>query len=277
MCSKAPDQGNHLCESTHLGLQGPQAKDSPKEAPRARASRHKLTCRKKTVVTATARLLRPPTSASRPSAKRSRPAASSKQEGTGTLSRVASPDCSAANKAAQTRQQKVSAQDKNAAAKASAHSGLGTRQKGANQAAPTKTKTEQSARSLKKQKIEVPDEVLPVPDACKEHTHVPGHEPYRALGLVVHEHEILDAQSLKNMARAKAQYNKKYREARVTEDARYAATGGKDPATGKNLSRRPDTLARKLMDAAQESINRQPVAGHVPGIAISDRSHTLAW
>lgn len=203
MCSKAPDQGNHLCESTHLGLQGPQAKDSPKEAPRARASRHKLTCRKKTVVTATARLLRPPTSASRPSAKRSRPAASSKQEGTGkdtcletlcqtasnhcssptrdcptattgTLSRVASPDCSAANKAAQTRQQKVSAQDKNAAAKASAHSGLGTRQKGANQAAPTKTKTEQSARSLKKQKIEVPDEVLPVPDACKEHTHVPG-------------------------------------------------------------------------------------------------------
>ncbi|KAL3152922.1 hypothetical protein ABBQ38_012226 [Trebouxia sp. C0009 RCD-2024] len=78
------------------------------------------------------------------------------------------------------------------------------------------------------------------------------------------------------MARAKAQYNKKYREARVTEDARYAATGGKDPATGKNLSRRPDTLARKLMDAAQKSINRQPTAGHVPGIAISDRFYLRA-
>lgn len=44
-----------------------------------------------------------------------------------------------------------------------------------------------------------------------------GHEPYRALGLVVHEHEILDAQSLKNMARAKAQYNKKYREVRPAQ------------------------------------------------------------
>lgn len=57
----------------------------------------------------------------------------------------------------------------------------------------------------------------------------------------------------------------------MVEDARYAATGGKHPETGKNLSRRPDTLARKNMDTANESINRQPVAGHVPGIAIGDR------
>ena len=34
------------------------------------------------------------------------------------------------------------------------------------------------------------------------------------MGLTVHEQEILDAQSLKNVARAKAQYNKKYREVR---------------------------------------------------------------
>ena len=58
----------------------------------------------------------------------------------------------------------------------------------------------------------------------------------------------------------------------MIEDARYAATGGKDPTTGKNVSRRPDILARKFMDAAEESVNRLPAAGHVPGIAISDRS-----
>ena len=39
-----------------------------------------------------------------------------------------------------------------------------------------------------------------------------GQEPYRALGLTVHEHEILDDESLRTVARAKAQYNKKYRE-----------------------------------------------------------------
>ena len=64
-------------------------------------------------------------------------------------------------------------------------------------------------------------------------------------------------------------------QARVVEDARYAATGGKHPETGKNLSRRPDTLARKNMDTANESINRWPVAGHVPGVAIGDRSAVL--
>ena len=58
----------------------------------------------------------------------------------------------------------------------------------------------------------------------------------------------------------------------MIEDARCATNGGKHPETGKSLSRRPDTLARKFMDEAQESINRQPVAGHVPGIAIGDRS-----
>ena len=61
-------------------------------------------------------------------------------------------------------------------------------------------------------------------------------------------------------------------QARVVEDARYAATEGKNPETGKNLSRRPDTLARKNMDTANESVNRQAVAGHVPGIAVGDRS-----
>ena len=61
----------------------------------------------------------------------------------------------------------------------------------------------------------------------------------------------------------------------MVEDARYAATGGKNLETGKNLSRRPDTLARKNMDQAGEAINRQPVAGHVPGIAIGDRSEWI--
>lgn len=42
-----------------------------------------------------------------------------------------------------------------------------------------------------------------------------GQEPYRELGLTVHEHEILDDESLRTVARAKAQYNKKYREVRA--------------------------------------------------------------
>ena len=57
----------------------------------------------------------------------------------------------------------------------------------------------------------------------------------------------------------------------MIEDARYAATQGKNPENGKSLSRRPDTLARKHMDEAQACINTKPVAGHVPGIAIGDR------
>ena len=42
-----------------------------------------------------------------------------------------------------------------------------------------------------------------------------GQEPYRAFGLTVHEHEILDDESLRTVARAKAQYNKMYREVRL--------------------------------------------------------------
>ena len=39
-----------------------------------------------------------------------------------------------------------------------------------------------------------------------------GHEPYRRLGVTVRENEVLDSESLVNVAKAKALYNKKYRE-----------------------------------------------------------------
>lgn len=77
--SKAPDPDDHVCLSTCLGQKPPHAKDPLQEAPRARASRHKLSCRKKTVMTAN----RPFIPASTSSPKRSRPAASPKQEKTG--------------------------------------------------------------------------------------------------------------------------------------------------------------------------------------------------
>ena len=60
-------------------------------------------------------------------------------------------------------------------------------------------------------------------------------------------------------------------QARVLEDARYVATEGKDPSTGKNLSRRPDTLARKNMQELNACVNTKPMAGHVPGVTIGDR------
>ena len=60
-------------------------------------------------------------------------------------------------------------------------------------------------------------------------------------------------------------------QARVIEDKRYADGNGVG-AGGKSLSKRPDTVARKMMKDARELINTEKVAGHVPGIAIGDRS-----
>ena len=211
MCSNAPVQGDDLCLSTCLGLQETQAEDPPKQALRARASRHKMTCRKKTVVTAVAAVFSCPTSASRPKAKRSRPAASLKQEGAGkdtcleTLcpsavnsllllnklwcccyvvgavsGAVTSADCAAANKGGQRRSQKVAEQVQRAADKKSALSGRRTRQKDAKIGAPktkSKTETKQSVRPQKKQKTApppVPAAVPPVPEAGREHVHEPG-------------------------------------------------------------------------------------------------------
>ena len=60
-------------------------------------------------------------------------------------------------------------------------------------------------------------------------------------------------------------------QARVTEDKRYADANGKNP-DGKAMSKRPDLVARKNMQVAGDCINTSKVAGHVPGIAIGDRS-----
>ena len=57
----------------------------------------------------------------------------------------------------------------------------------------------------------------------------------------------------------------------MTEDQRYADGNGVG-AGGKSLSKRPDTVARKMMKDAGKLINTEKVAGHVPGIAIGDRS-----
>ena len=60
-------------------------------------------------------------------------------------------------------------------------------------------------------------------------------------------------------------------QARVIEDARHAASGGVNPQ-GKAISKRPDLVARTKMEKAGATVNTQKVAGHVPGIAIFDRS-----
>lgn len=59
-------------------------------------------------------------------------------------------------------------------------------------------------------------------------------------------------------------------QAKIAEQARYAATGGKGP-NGKALSRRPDTVARKWMEAKGQTVNTEACAGHVPGVAVGDR------
>lgn len=59
-------------------------------------------------------------------------------------------------------------------------------------------------------------------------------------------------------------------QAKISEQARYAATGGKGEG-GKALSRRPDTVARKWMEERGQTINKEACAGHVPGIAVGDR------
>jgi len=60
-------------------------------------------------------------------------------------------------------------------------------------------------------------------------------------------------------------------QARVIEDARHAASGGVNPQ-GKAISKRPDLVARTKMEKAGATVNTTKVAGHVPGIAIFDRS-----
>ena len=60
-------------------------------------------------------------------------------------------------------------------------------------------------------------------------------------------------------------------QARVIEDARHAAAGGVNPQ-GKAISKRPDLVARTKMEKAGATVNTTKVAGHVPGIAIFDRS-----
>jgi len=57
----------------------------------------------------------------------------------------------------------------------------------------------------------------------------------------------------------------------VIEDARHAASGGVNPQ-GKAISKRPDLVARTKMEKAGATVNTKKVAGHVPGIAIFDRS-----
>lgn len=63
----------------------------------------------------------------------------------------------------------------------------------------------------------------------------------------------------------------KFVQARVVEDARHAASGGVNPQ-GKAISKRPDLVARTKMEKAGATVNTKKVAGHVPGIAIFDRS-----
>lgn len=84
MCRHAPNQAcEKLRLSTRLGLQVKQSKQDASAS--LCAPRHKLTCRKKAVMTATASLLMPPVSASRTRAKRSRPAASPEKDGKGKV------------------------------------------------------------------------------------------------------------------------------------------------------------------------------------------------
>ena len=60
-------------------------------------------------------------------------------------------------------------------------------------------------------------------------------------------------------------------QARVVEDARHAASDGVN-AKGKAISKRPDLVARSNMERAKAMANTTKVAGHVPGIAVFDRS-----
>ena len=59
-------------------------------------------------------------------------------------------------------------------------------------------------------------------------------------------------------------------QAKLLEDERWEQGQGRGP-DGKALSRRPDTLARKMMEEKKQTINADACAGHVPGICIGDR------
>lgn len=93
----------------------------------------------------------------------------------GTVSStVQNPDCSAADTVGRCRTKKF-ADHVQQVAKTSALSSQRTRQKVGNQAAPTKTATEPSVRPQKKQKTaSASGAIPPVPEAHKEHIHVPG-------------------------------------------------------------------------------------------------------
>lgn len=90
LCSFAPILAcEHMRLPMHLGLEEQQPRDQLQEAlARSRVSRHKLTCRKKSVMAATADLLIPTVSAKRTRAKRSRPIASLENEGKGMVQRL---------------------------------------------------------------------------------------------------------------------------------------------------------------------------------------------
>ncbi|DBA91162.1 TPA: hypothetical protein ACH3X1_016017 [Trebouxia sp. C0004] len=118
-------------------------------------------------------------------------------------------------------------------------------------------------------------DIPPVPEASQVYEYAPGEEPYRAVGVDVNEVEILDVAAQAQVSKAQDQYSKMYREARVIEDARHAASGGVNPQ-GKAISKRPDLVARTKMEKAGATINTKKVAGHVPGIAIFDRFYLRA-
>ncbi|KAL0030547.1 hypothetical protein WJX79_003580 [Trebouxia sp. C0005] len=129
----------------------------------------------------------------------------------------------------------------------------------------------QSFSSLDPQEADMP----PAPEASQVYEYAPGEEPYRAIGVDVNDAEILDVAARAQVSKAQDQYSKMYREARVIEDARHAASGGVNPQ-GKAISKRPDLVARTKMEKAGATVNTQKVAGHVPGIAIFDRFYLRA-
>lgn len=212
MCRNA---SNQACEklrlSTHLGLQVKQSKQEISAS--LCAPRHKLTCRKKTVMSATASLLMPPVSASRTRAKRSRPAGSPEKDGKGKVKHIfgrtpprqllsyylgcaaatgtvnsanTGASQSAAGKAVEHKKQKTKVREvaKEVAkeiAKEVAQPVTSSRRKqgGAVQAVVKQEASSDQPSPHKKQKTKaVPPVIPPMPEVQKEYVHMPGVAPH---------------------------------------------------------------------------------------------------
>ena len=201
MCRNAPNQAcEKLRVSTRLGLPVKQSKQDAQAS--LCAPRHKLTCRKKAVMSASASLLMPPVSASRTRTKRSRPAASPEKDGKGKVKRFLArrqplsdylgcaaatgtvisaetgPSQSAAGKAIEHKKQKTTVKEvakKVAKEVAELASSSRRKQGGAVHAVVKQEASSNQPSPRKKQKTTAaPPGIPPMPEADKEYVHLPG-------------------------------------------------------------------------------------------------------